>query len=66
MRIARAVAVKPQPGKSGLYLMLDGHVRLDVLRELGKVETLCLVSTDDEHCTYNHRANRSLRSRRTG
>lgn len=58
VRIIEPLVVCPQPGKSGLHLLLDGHVRLDVLRALGKTETLCLVSTDDEHCTYNHRVNR--------
>lgn len=40
------------------YLLLDGHVRVQVLRELGKTEALCLVSTDDEAYTYNARVNR--------
>ena len=56
--IIEPLVVCPQPGKGGLHVLLDGHVRLEVLRDFGKTETLCLVSTDDEHCTYNHRVNR--------
>lgn len=45
-------------GKKGVYLMLDGHVRLTILRDLGKTEVTCLVATDDEGCTYNNRVSR--------
>jgi ParB-like chromosome segregation protein Spo0J len=44
--------------KSGKYMLLDGHIRLEVLRELEHAEALCLVSTDDEAYSYNHRVNR--------
>lgn len=49
--------VYPQ-GKSGSFLLLDGHIRLEILRQLGRKEVTCLVSTDDEGCTYNIRVNR--------
>jgi hypothetical protein len=39
-------------------LLLDGHVRLEILRELGQTETRCLISDDDEAFTYNKRINR--------
>ena len=42
----------------GHYLVLDGHLRLEVLKELGDLEALCLVATDDEAYTYNNRINR--------
>lgn len=42
----------------GHYLILDGHVRLLALRELGYVEALCLVAIDDESYTYNTKINR--------
>lgn len=42
----------------GKYLLLDGHLRLEALKDMGKVETACLVSTDDEAFTYNKRVSR--------
>lgn len=33
---------------AGNYLVLDGHLRLEVLKELGAEEALCLVAADDE------------------
>jgi hypothetical protein len=43
---------------SGQHLLLDGHVRLVVLKDLGLQEASCLVATDDEAYTYNNRVNR--------
>ncbi len=43
---------------SGLHLLLDGHVRLIALAELGYEAAPCLVATDDEAVTYNSRVNR--------
>jgi ParB-like chromosome segregation protein Spo0J len=40
------------------YLLLDGHLRIDVLKEMGETNVTCLVSTDDEAFTYNKRVNR--------
>ncbi|AWL93047.1 plasmid partitioning protein RepB C-terminal domain-containing protein [Bradyrhizobium ottawaense] len=42
----------------GKFLLLDGHLRLEVLRDRGLVEIECLVSTEDEAFTYNKRVNR--------
>src|ERR1700730_8617618 len=50
--VARDLA---DPGK---YLLLDGHLRIEVLKDLGKTEVTCVVSTDDEAFTYNKRVNR--------
>ncbi len=44
--------------EAGKYLLLDGHLRIEVLKDMGKVEVKCLVSTDDEAFTYNKRVNR--------
>jgi hypothetical protein len=44
-----------EPGK---YLLLDGHLRIDVLKDMGETDVTCLVSTDDEAFTYNKRVNR--------
>jgi ParB-like chromosome segregation protein Spo0J len=40
------------------FLLLDGHLRVEVLREQGATEVCCLISTDDEAFTYNKRVNR--------
>ncbi|MFE1574380.1 plasmid partitioning protein RepB C-terminal domain-containing protein [Comamonas odontotermitis] len=42
---------------SGKHLLLDGHMRLLALRQLGYVDALCLIATDDESYTYNNRIN---------
>jgi hypothetical protein len=44
--------------KTGQHVLLDGHIRLMALRELGHTEVTCLVATDDESYTYNNRINR--------
>jgi hypothetical protein len=43
---------------SGLHMLLDGHLRLLALRELGLTTAPCLLSRDDEGYTYNKRVNR--------
>ena len=43
---------------TGKYLLLDGHLRIDVLKDMGETDVMCLVSTDDEAFTYNKRVNR--------
>lgn len=40
------------------YMLLDGHIRIDILKHLGHAKVFCLVSTDDEAYTYNHKVNR--------
>ncbi len=44
--------------KRGKFLLVDGHLRLEVLKDLGNTTVTCLVSTDDESFTYNKRINR--------
>ena len=46
---------RTEPGK---YLLLDGHLRIEVLKDMGQTEVVCLLSTDDEAFTYNKRINR--------
>lgn len=46
------------PGAGDRYRLLDGHLRLDILRERGDADVVCLVATDDEAITYNKRINR--------
>ncbi len=38
---------------SGKYLLLDGHLRVEALKDMGENEVQCLLSTDDEGVTYN-------------
>ena len=45
-------------GKKGQFLLLDGHLLVEVLKELGAEGVTCLISTDDEAFTYNKRINR--------
>ena len=45
-------------GKGREYLLLDGHLRIMALTELGKTQVKCLVSVDDEGYTYNKFINR--------
>lgn len=40
------------------FILLDGHLRLEALRELGEQDVTCLVSLDDESFTYNKRISR--------
>lgn len=43
------------PKSSTEYLLLDGHLRLCILKELGVNEARCTLSTDDESYTYNRK-----------
>lgn len=40
------------------FVLLDGHMRLEVLKELSIDKVDCLVAFDDEAFTYNHKVNR--------
>lgn len=58
--VIEPLVVHPQKGARGepaRYVLLDGHLRHDALRSMGEKEVLCLVSTDDEGFTYNHKVN---------
>jgi len=50
--------VARDPANPGTFLLLDGHVRIEVLKDLGIEQVECLVSTDDEAFTYNKRISR--------
>jgi hypothetical protein len=45
------------PRGPGDYLLLEGHMRLEILKSLGVTEVKCLLSTDDEAYTYNRHVN---------
>ena len=50
--------VTPADPASGLHMLLDGHLRLLAMRDLGLATATCLLSRDDEGYTYNKRVNR--------
>lgn len=56
--IIEPLIVFPNSGKSGTYLLLDGHIRLEVLKQIGDTHARCLIATDDETYTYNKRISR--------
>ena len=43
---------------SGMHVLLDGHIRMMALQELGFTDAPCLLAIDDESYTYNNRINR--------
>ena len=52
------LVVFPQDRKREVFLLLDGHLRLEVLKELAQTSARCLISTDDEAYTYNKRVSK--------
>ena len=44
--------------KKSEFLLLDGHLRVLALKELGMETAPCLMAKDDETFSYNHRINR--------
>ena len=56
--LVEAPAVVPNPKNAEQYFLLDGHLRIEVLKQLGVDTVECLVANDDETYTYNKRVNR--------
>jgi ParB/RepB/Spo0J family partition protein len=56
--LVEPLMVHPQKSTSGKYLLVDGHLRLHALRELGETEADCIIANDDESYTYNARISR--------
>lgn len=56
--LVEPIVVVPDTEREDGYLILDGHLRADALRDLGRTHARCLVSKDDESYTYNKRVNR--------
>ncbi len=52
------LVVFPQQDQPGTFMLLDGHMRHLVMKELGQANAKCLIATDDEAFTYNHKINR--------
>lgn len=51
--IIEPLVVFKQFSKSNQYILLDGHMRLEALKNIGKTTAMCLISKDDEAYTYN-------------
>jgi hypothetical protein len=56
--VIEPLVVFPFRGSPGAYQLLDGHLRLKALVELGRSEAFCLVSTTNDAYTYNDKVNR--------
>ena len=41
-----------------IFHLLDGHLRVDILKKRGDEAVVCLIATDDEAFTYNRRVSR--------
>jgi hypothetical protein len=50
--------VAPKKKSQEKYVLLDGHLRIECLKEMAEMQAMCLVSTDDEAVTYNKHTNR--------
>jgi hypothetical protein len=50
--------VIPATDQPGTYYVLDGHLRLEALKDLGILTVECLIARDDETYTYNKQINR--------
>jgi hypothetical protein len=56
--LVEAPVVSRDPTNPGTFFLLDGHLRIEALKDLGIDQVECLVATDDETYTYNKRINR--------
>ncbi|KGS40361.1 parB-like nuclease domain protein [Burkholderia pseudomallei MSHR5613] len=56
--VVEPVVVIPHASVPGHFSILDGHLRVEVLNDLGRDRVRCLISKDDEALTYNKRVNR--------
>ncbi len=52
------LVVYPINGAGKKFFLLDGHLRVLALKQLGQTEADCIISKDDESFTYNARINR--------
>ena len=56
--IIEPLVVSPCKDGKDQYYLLDGLIRLEVIKELGDKKITCIISTDDEAFTYNKHINR--------
>ncbi|MBN8502447.1 MAG: ParB N-terminal domain-containing protein [Sphingomonadales bacterium] len=50
--------VVPLRGSKDRFQLLDGHLRIQILKERGETAVVCLIATEDEAFTYNKRISR--------
>lgn len=51
-------AIVAAPKQPGFYLLLDGHLRVEALKDTGVEEVDCMMATDDDTYSYNKRISR--------
>lgn len=56
--LVEAPAVIPAQGNDGRYYLLDGHLRIEALKQLGIETVECLLATEEDTYTYNKRLSR--------
>lgn len=56
--VIEPLAVFPSTERLGQYELLDGRLRLEALKQLGRATAPCMVSTDDEGFTFNRHITR--------
>jgi ParB-like chromosome segregation protein Spo0J len=56
--LVEPLVVFPLDESRKAFQLLDGHMRLKALRELGRTKAFCLVSTTNDAYTYNDKVNR--------
>ncbi|MEQ2005275.1 MAG: plasmid partitioning protein RepB C-terminal domain-containing protein [Limisphaerales bacterium] len=56
--LVEPLIVYPQKDSPGTFVLLDGHLRLLALIELGQTTVACIIASDDESFTYNARVSR--------
>lgn len=56
--LIESLVVMADAHKPGRWFLLDGHLRIQALKELGVAEVECLLTTQDDTYTYNKRVNR--------
>lgn len=55
--IIEPLIVHPCTDAKNQYMLLDGHIRLDILKSAETPTVECLIANDDEAFTYNHKVN---------
>lgn len=56
--LVEPIVITLDPEQRGSFIILDGRIRVEVLRDAGASNVQCLISTDDEGYTYNKKVNR--------